>query len=207
MDDQVGIDTRLNVLHDHYKDSFSHIRDWEKQRDRQFLIIVGIIGALYFEALYPTNLLAALSDSSAQKAGINIAAFPMPALISVTWTILAAIALRYCQALTHIERQYEYLHGLEDKIAPYFSSDETGKTYRREGQKYLNTRTIFSDWAWVFYTFIFPLIVIVATGAFFYIEVCKTDGSLLHFIYDGLVGLSVWLSFAFYKAAQWRDTK
>ena len=56
-------------------------------------------------------------------------------------------------------------------------------------------------------TFLFPLIVIVATGAFFYIEVCKTYGSLLHFIYDGLVGLSVWLSFAFYKAAQWRDTK
>jgi len=207
MADETDFAAKLNVLHDHYKDSFSHIREWEKQRDRQFLIVVGIIGALFFEALYPTNLQKALEHASDQTAGINVSAFPMHALISVTWTLLAVFALRYCQALTHIERQYEYLHSLEDKIAPYFSDQKNDRAYRREGRKYLKTRTIFSNWARFFYTFIFPVIIVTATGGFFYIEIMKTGAPLYHFIYDGLAGFTVWLSFAYYKRAQWADAR
>lgn len=201
MAEETDFAAKLNVLHDHYKDSFSYIREWEKQRDRQFLIIVGVIGALFFEALYPTNLQKALEHTSDQTAGINIVAFPMYTLISVTWTLLATFALRYCQALTHIERQYEYLHSLEDKITLYFIDQEDNGTYRREGRKYLKTGAIFSDWARFLYIFMFPIIVFIATGYFFYTEI--TAVPFLHCIYDGFVGFTVWLSFILYRFAQW----
>jgi hypothetical protein len=165
------------------------------------LLIIGLIGALFLEVLYPTNFQKAIEHAGDQTAGIKISAFPMHVLISVTWTLLGTIALRYCKALTHIERQYEYLQGLEDKIAPYFLNG----TYRREGQKYLNTRTLFPNWGWIFYTYIFVCIVVVATGYCFYIEVTKTTAPLLHYIYDGIAGLAVWLSLVFYKVSQCRD--
>ena len=46
----------VDILHDHYKESFSHIRDREKQRDRLFLFLIGVLGLLFLEVQYPANL-------------------------------------------------------------------------------------------------------------------------------------------------------
>ena len=39
-------ETPLDVLHDHHKDSFSHVREREKQRDRLFLVLIGLLALL-----------------------------------------------------------------------------------------------------------------------------------------------------------------
>ncbi len=39
-------DTRLDILHDHYKGSFSHTHEREKQRDRLFLVLTILFALL-----------------------------------------------------------------------------------------------------------------------------------------------------------------
>ena len=44
---------RLEVLHDHYKESFSYIRERERERDRLFLILIALFALLALEIQYP----------------------------------------------------------------------------------------------------------------------------------------------------------
>ncbi len=35
---------------------------------------------------------------------------PLAGLLSASWVLILAVALRYCQAVMLVERQYRYLH-------------------------------------------------------------------------------------------------
>ena len=127
-------ETRLDVLHDHYKESFSHIREREKQRDRLFLVLIGLFALLSLQILYPTDFGGALGPLKVSGAEVDIGALPLPALLSASWVFTFAIALRYCQVSINVERQYPYLHALEDKISAAIGDPDL---YRREGGEYL----------------------------------------------------------------------
>src|SRR5215217_8064842 len=101
---------RLEVLHDHYKESFSYIRERERERDRLFLILIALFALLALEIQYPINFRGAVG----------------------TLTVLV-ITFRYCRASSNVEGQYTYLHTLEDKISAELKDKEL---YRREGKAY-----------------------------------------------------------------------
>ncbi len=57
------MEQHLDVLHNHYTESFAYIREWEKQRDRLFLVLIGLFALLFFEVQYPFLLLAYIATS------------------------------------------------------------------------------------------------------------------------------------------------
>jgi len=189
-------DSRLEILHDHYKESFSHIRERERQRDRLFLVLIVVLGLLFLEVRYPESFRLIFSEISASGAKLNLSALPVPAVISSTWTFYLAIIIHYCQVSIHVERQYPYLHRLEEKISALLEDPEV---YCREGKAYLDNYPAFSTWAWIFYIGMFPVIVIVATGLLVYTEVCKLELPLYHKWYDGIVALAVVFSVGLYR--------
>jgi hypothetical protein len=136
-------DARLGLLHDHYKDTFSINREREKQRDGLFYWVIALFGILFLEVQYPANFQSIFSEVSAQGAKLDLKAVPLAAIMSATWTFTLAIAMRYCQVSTHIERQYTYLHKLEDKIKSIVGDNEV---FGREGSAYLQDYPIYSIW-------------------------------------------------------------
>src|SRR5215210_6052030 len=50
----------IEVLHDHYKESFSYIRERERERDRLFLILIALFALLALEIQYPINFRSAV---------------------------------------------------------------------------------------------------------------------------------------------------
>ena len=184
----------MELLHDHYKDSFYHIRETEKQRDRLFMILIAILGFLFFAVMYPDSLRAIISTSGAK---LNLAELPIAAILSATWTFLLATTLRYCQSSINVERQYSYLHALELKISENLGDPDA---YRREGRAYLHDYPAFSSWAWLFYTGIFPAIVIAATAVLAYTEITKLQVPTYHKWYDAIVaGMGIVLSMVLYR--------
>ncbi len=135
---------RLDVLHDHYKESFSYVRERERQRDRLFLVLIGLFALLFFEAHYPRGFGGALGPVHVSGAEVDLGALPLPALLSASWVLTLAIALRYCQVSINVERQYSYLHRLEEKVSQELGDEEA---YRREGRAYAKDYPLFSDWA------------------------------------------------------------
>ena len=189
-------ETPLDVLHDHHKDSFSHIREREKQRDRLFLVLIGLFALLSLQILYPADFGGALGPLKVSGAEVDLGALPLPALLSASWVFTFAIALRYCQVSINVERQYPYLHTLEEKISVAIGD---GDLYRREGRAYLQNYPLFSDWAWFCYVFLFPAIVALATLALSIGEWAMLPHHRLYKLLDSVVAAAILISFLLYR--------
>ncbi len=189
-------ETRLDVLHDHYKESFSHIREREKQRDRLFLVLIGLFALLSLQILYPADFGGALGPLKVSGAEVDIGALPLAALLSASWVLTFAIALRYCQVSINVERQYSYLHTLEEKISEALGDPDL---YRREGSAYLQDYPLFSDWAWICYAFVFPVIAALATLALVVAEWRGLPGPLPYKLFDSVLALAILVSFFLYR--------
>jgi hypothetical protein len=189
---------RLEVLHDHFKESFSYIRERERERDRLFLILIALFALLALEIQYPINFKGAVGTLSFLGVELNVDALPLPAFLTATWVTVLVITLRYCQASTNVERQYKYLHTLEDKISAELKDDEL---YRREGKAYKSEDSPFRWWVRRFYVVVLPVIAIIATGVLIYNEWAKLNYPLLGNIFDLVSASGVAASFALYRIA------
>jgi hypothetical protein len=187
---------RLEVLHDHYKESFSYIREREKERDRLFLILIALFALLALEIQYPINFRGAVGTLTFLGIELNVDALPLPAFLTATWVTVLVITLRYCQASINVERQYKYLHTLEDKISAELEDDEL---YRREGRAYKSEYSPFRWWVRRFYVIVLPVIAIIATGVLIYNEWAKLGYPLLGNIFDLVSASGVAVSLVLYR--------
>lgn len=179
--------TNIEVLYDHYKDSFDQIRQREKQRDRLFLILLGLLGGLVLQLSYTQAALPSEIEFLGIKADIQ--KVPMPAVVSTTWTFLASLLLRYCQVSIQIERLYFYLHDLEKRLS---ATMEMENAIYREGRDYFQKQTkSFREYVWQFYRRGFPAVVLIAVGTSIFIELNETSISKWHKGYDLAVAVAV----------------
>ncbi len=189
-------DDNLSLLHDHYKDSFSLIRSREDQRDSLFLWLLALYLLMILEIQYPANIHGALGSLSIAGNTINLQLVPLPLLLDASWVFLAAFVLKYCQTTKLVERQYPYLHRLEDSISGLLKDQGL---YRREGHEYLSQYPLVLKWAWISYTFIFPAALILATLYLYGVECTVLKYSCLSKLFDGIFGLSVIVSLVLYR--------
>lgn len=186
----------LDILHDHYKETFSYIRERERIRDQLFIYLILITGALFFQIQYPTDFQGSLGNIIIQEAEINLGALPLAALLSVTWTLFLVLTIRYCQSAIHVERQYIYLHRLEEKISEIFGDEEL---YCREGKAYLKKYPLFSNWVWFFYTILFPLIIISSISTLMIFEYSQLSYPNFHRVFDTVLAIGIALSLILYR--------
>lgn len=186
----------IKILHDHYKESFSHICSLEKNRDRFYIIVILIVGALFLQVQFPLNIKGALKNVTVQDISLDLSLIPLASLLNITWTLFLVFSLRYCQAAINIERAYEYLHLLESKISSILNDKEV---YVREGYAYLNNYPVFSKWVWLFYTILFPIIILLAIFILLKTELWGLQYPTLHFLYDATIAIGVSLSYVLYR--------
>jgi hypothetical protein len=193
-------EAKLTLLHEHYNQTFSLIREREKQRDNLFLVMVALFGVLFLAVQYPANFQALFSEVSTPGAKLDLRAIPFAAIMSVTWTIALLFSIRYCQVSIHIERQYRYLYTIEEKLSECFGGTEL---FQREGRAYKQDYLLFSKWVRFFYISLLPLIVIVAICALLFVEwsVSATLLPIYHQVYDTIVASAILVSFLLYRVA------
>ena len=185
-------EARFQALYDHYKDSFSKIRENERERNRLFLYSIALIAAPFLFADYPNATIISLKTLIGKVAEPGIEFLPAPIIASALWAFLFVGILRYVTVIVAVERQYIYLHRLEVKLAEAAGDDEL---FRREGRSYAQEHKGFSSWVWVVYTFVFPGIVIII-GGFLIAEEWTIRNQLGgHFWFDSLIFLAVTITF------------
>lgn len=178
-------ESKLQVLHDHHRDSFSRIRKRETLRDRLFLVLVGLFALLTIQIQYPVDFNNTVETINPFGVEINVDSLPFAAFLSATWIFTAATALRYLTTSTNIERQYDYLHKLEKKISPEFGGD----IYRRESREYESQYPALQWIAWRSYTVLFPVIAALATAFLLQEELRNLDYFTLNKILDSVIGI------------------
>lgn len=149
-------EAKFNNLCSHYKDSFDIHRASIKQRDTLFYGLL-IILAVFTLQMSSTEVVANIvneyvSKTTGVKLGKNV-----DFISTLLWFMLLGFSTRYFQVVLEIERQYGYLHALEEQINTHYPNT---KAFTREGKSYLSKYPLFSNWVWLLYTLFFPLIIL-----------------------------------------------
>jgi hypothetical protein len=191
-----GLDKQLDILNDHYKDTFTRLRETAQTRDRLFLWLIALFALLIVEIGYPAAVAGSLGKVNFFGAELNLQALPLPALLSLTWVVALLIGLQYCQATVWVNRQYDYVHMLERTISPLLGG---GDIYQREGEVYLRQYPLVLNFAWIVYGFVFPGLVVIATIWLLVTEISGLGYPLANRVIDGVLGLVLILVFYSYR--------
>lgn len=185
-------EAQREILHDHYKETFQYIRERETLRDRLFLVLIGLYALLAVQIQYPRRFDGTVQTINLFGIQVDVNSLPLAALLSATWVFVLAVVLRYCQTTINVERQYGYLHLLEERLSPEFGGD----VYCREGRAYEDQYPLFSDWTWRFYTVILPVVAIISTLVLAWEDVFGLNYSIWNRILDG--GIAVYIVALFF---------
>jgi len=186
-------DAKLQILHDHYKDTFFYIQEYIKLRDRLFLFILIVVTFMLFQLYSPVSAGEAVSHFITKKLELK---FPIDITFigSIIWFGLLSLVVRYFQTVVHIERQYKYIHQIEEQL----SSEYANKVFTREGKAYLNDYPVFSSWAWILYTIVFPALLVVLVIFKINREIWQAGSISLLISVNSAIALFIVLSILFY---------
>ena len=184
---------KLSLLHDHYKETFTHIQNYLKLRDRLFVYVLLVITLMLFQMYSPSGSTGVISELLTKKLELKTP-IDISFLSSIIWFALLSLVVRYYQTVVYIERQYDYIHTIEDQLSPEYDH----KAFIREGKAYLKNYPLFSSWVCILYTIVFPIlfsvIVVVKTIG----EIRQTEGINILLGINIIIALCVLLSSMFY---------
>ena len=155
-------ETKLNNLCSHYKDSVDIHRATIKQRDTLFYSLLVILSIFTLQLSSADTVATIVNEYVAKVSGIKIGN-NVDFVSTLMWLILLGFSTRYFQVVLLIERQYRYMHTLEDQINDYYPDS---LAFTREGKSYLGKYPLFSKWVWLLYTLFFPFLIILALVQF-----------------------------------------
>lgn len=151
---------KLQILSEHYSHTFDFLQSHLKKRDKFFMWALLIMVIMLFHIYIPrevSKLVEQLIEKKLEvKTQINFLYIQ-----SVIWFVLLAIVIKYFQSVIFIERQYSYLHSLEELL----SSEYEKSAFTREGKSYLSSYPAFLNWASFLYTILFPaMLAVISTS-------------------------------------------
>ena len=155
----VSDDKKFDALVGHYKDSFAQTLPHIKRRDRIFRILLIILVVMLFELLSGYDIYEDLLKLLKLKWKIAASKTFMDMLF---WALFFGFSFRYYQCVVAVERNYEYIHKLEDKISCVIGSLVL---FTREGKWYLSDRPAILRYAHGAYVTMIPPVLIIGAIA------------------------------------------
>ena len=143
---------KIELLYDHYKETFSIIKETIIQRNRFFVMVFLVMTLQFLFALSPDSISYLIIGIVQKQYEIDISN-QMSIIQSFLWLILLYLTMRYYQATIHIEKQYNCIHSIELDI-----SNIVHITFDRESGNYLSNYPKMSDFVDILYKWVFPII-------------------------------------------------
>ena len=163
-------DKKVEILHEHYIDTFNHIRNAVNQRDRYFAYILIIVTIMLLQVVAPKDTDSAIGKLVAEKLSLS-GTFSLSVIGTILWFVLLGFVIRYYQTVIFLERQYKYIHSVEALLAENYG----GAAFTREGKSYLSDYPPFSKWTWLLYTIVFPLLLVLILALKLMTEFCRVS--------------------------------
>ena len=131
-------DTKLQILHEHYNLTCENVKEHVKRRDWMMLYVVAFLIFQFLQISDSSQVSNAVIAFVKNSYGIEIS-INRQTLEAILWFALFAGLIRYYQTSIFINKQYKYLHHLEDQFSKYFGED----VLTREGKSYLKKYPLF----------------------------------------------------------------
>lgn len=177
-------EAEFNNLCSHYKDTYDIHLVSIKQRDTLFYALLVILAFFSLQITSADLANRALSNYINKEYGIVIDK-SSNLFGTMLWLLLFGISSRYYQLVIQIERQYDYIHHIEELLNKKYAGS---RAFTREGKSYIDKYPLFSKWVYLLYTVAFPMIILLSIAL-------RIQGELARF---DILGLGLAISFACY---------
>ncbi|MDT3320720.1 hypothetical protein Q4Q52_13255 [Shewanella sp. SP1S2-4] len=183
-------EAKFNNLCSHYKDSFDIHRTTIKQRDTLFYGLLVILAVFTLQLSSAETVATIVNEYVAKVSGIKVGN-NVDFISTLMWLLLLGFSTRYFQVVLEIERQYGYLHSLEEQLSSHYPDSSA---FTREGKTYLSKYPLFSNWVWLLYTLFFPSLIVFSVIAKITTEISAMDSigfnQLIDFVCYLIIGTS-----------------
>jgi hypothetical protein len=150
------LEAKFNNLCSHYKDTYDIHLSSIKQRDILFYALLLILSFFSLQTYSFNFANSIITDFLSKQIGVGIDKRSI-LLSTVLWFLLFGITIKYYQVVLLIEKQYAYLHGLEEMLNNYYRNTIA---FTREGKAYLSNYPTLSSWVCFIYSFVFPVLIV-----------------------------------------------
>lgn len=185
---------RLEILYDHYKDSFTYIQEYLKRREKLFIFILVVI-SLQFLQIYSSEQSVGALNAFLEKQ-FNFSFILSKEFVSILlWFFLFSISLRYFQINILISRQYNYVHSIEDKLC---LKSEDKNFISREGREYLKNYAYLSNWAHIIYTWVFPILLLLVAFIKIILSIIIRESPYWNLVISGIFFIAICITTILY---------
>lgn len=142
----------LDILYNHYNDTFSILKEKEGKRDKLFMILFLLIMLLFLFSINQNSIYEMIRELVKNQINVSLT-FEFNIILSFLWIVLFYSTIRYFQTVVHINRGYEYLHSIERDI-----DKKIEFKFEREGKSYLDEYPILLEFIYQMYIKVFPIL-------------------------------------------------
>lgn len=187
-------DPEFNNLCGHYKDSYEIHLNSIKQRDTLFYALLVLVGVFSLQFTSSDLVNSAISNIINKQLDVSIDK-SSDVFGSLLWLLTLGFSSKYFQTVINIDKQYDYLHTLENLLNSRYSGSTA---FTREGVSYLKNYALFSDWMHILYTVAFPVILLISINFRFYYDCNVNHDFGIALIIASLCYSAISLSVIFY---------
>jgi len=142
----------LDVLYDHYKETFGLSKEAQVRRNKNFIILCILEAFSFLLLIRPEQAFKLILEGINNELGMTLQ-LSNTIIQTLLWILIAYVMIRYIQDMLYVERQYIYLGKLEEKI----SSIIGGNIFTRESDNYLEQFPMVLNFIDLFYKMLMPI--------------------------------------------------
>lgn len=143
----------IDVLYDHYKETFSLNKEAQVRRNKSFILLCILEAVSFLLLIRPEKTFELILEGINNELGVTLE-LSNTIMQMLLWILIAYIMIRYIQDVLYVERQYIYLGKLEEKI----SSITGGNIFMRESNNYQEQYPIVLNLIDLFYKMLMPVL-------------------------------------------------
>ena len=155
----------LEVLYDHYKETFGLSKEAQGRRNKSFVILC-VLEALSFLLLIRPEMAFELILKGINNDIVTPLQLSNTIIQTLMWLLIVYVMIRYIQDMLYVERQYVYLNNLEKKISNLTATS----IFSREGENYQKNYPMVLNFIDLFYKMLMPILFAVINIVRIYVE-------------------------------------
>lgn len=155
----------LELLYDHYKETFNLSKEAQNRRNKGFLMLCILEAISFWLLIQPEKVFELLTDGINNGLDVTLS-LSNTIMQTLLWIVTVYILIRYIQDVLYVERQYGYLSVLEKQISELNEID----IFKRESDNYLSNYPIVLNLIDLFYKTFMPILFIIINSVRIFME-------------------------------------
>ncbi|MBQ3559445.1 MAG: hypothetical protein IJA07_08045 [Agathobacter sp.] len=184
---------KLEVLYDHYKDTYALSKEAQVRRNKGFVGLC-VLEAISFSTMTNQGVIFDIIRSIISTELQEPILLGNTILQTLLWVFTVYVMIRYIQDTLYVERHYSYLKQLEKEISDLLGKD----IFTREGKNYKKDFPIVLKIIEIFYKILMPVLFLVINSVKIYQEWGNIECVTISIILDTILYVAIFLITWFY---------